>query len=101
MLAIITVAFFLMRAAPGGPFSTERRLPKAVEDAINAKYGFDRPLFEQYIGYLGDVLQGDFGPSFKTTGKTVNELLAAGLPISVTLGALSMILALIVGSNNL
>ena len=98
MLAIITVAFFLMRAAPGGPFSTERRLPKAVEDAINAKYGFDRPLFEQYIGYLGDVLQGDFGPSFKTTGKTVNELLAAGLPISVTLGALSMILALIVGS---
>ena len=98
MLAIITVAFFLMRAAPGGPFSTERKLPKAVEDAINAKYGFDRPLFEQYIGYLGDVVQGDFGPSFKTTGKTVNELLAAGLPISVTLGALSMILALIVGS---
>lgn len=98
MLAIITVAFFLMRAAPGGPFSTERKLPKAVEEKIAEKYGFDQPLLDQYFGYVGDVLQGDFGPSFKTTGKTVNELLAAGLPISVTLGALSMLLALMVGS---
>ena len=98
MLAIITVAFFLMRAAPGGPFDGERKLPKAVEEAIAAKYDFDKPIFEQYIGYLGDVLQGDFGPSYKHLGRTVNELLMAGLPISITLGALSMLLALFVGT---
>lgn len=100
MLAIITVAFFLMRAAPGGPFSTERKLPKAVEEAIAEKYGFDRSLFEQYTSYLYDVVfRGDFGPSFKRLGTSVNELLAAGMPISVTLGALSMLLALIIGST--
>jgi len=98
MLAIITVAFFMMRAAPGGPFSTERKLPAAVEKAIAEKYGLDKPVHEQYFDYLGSVVTGDFGPSYKTTGKTVNELIASGLPISITIGVLSMILALIVGS---
>ncbi len=98
MLAIITMAFFMMRAAPGGPFSTERKLPAATEAAINAKFGFDKPLSTQYVNYVGGVLKGDFGPSYKTLGKSVNEMIADGLPISLTIGSLSMLLALIVGS---
>ncbi len=98
MLAIITVAFLMMRAAPGGPFDGERKLPPATEAAIAAKFGFDKPLHEQYFSYVGGVLQGDFGPSYKTLGKSVNDLIADGLPISLTIGSLSMILALIVGS---
>ncbi len=98
LLAIITVAFFMMRAAPGGPFSADRKLPVETERAIAAKYGLDKPLHEQYLGYLGDVLQGDFGPSFKTKDKDVIEIIADGLPISLTIGALSMLLALGAGT---
>lgn len=98
MLAIITVAFFMMRAAPGGPFDGERKLPAATEAAINAKFGFDKPLHEQYFNYVGGVIQGDFGPSYKTLGKSVNDLISDGLPISLTIGILSMMLAMFVGS---
>lgn len=98
LLIIITVAFFMMRAAPGGPFSADRKLPPAIERAIEAKYGLDRPLHEQYFDYLGSVLQGDFGPSLKTKDKDVIEMIADGLPISLTIGGLSMALALIVGT---
>ncbi len=98
LFVIITVAFFMMRAAPGGPFSADRKLPPAIEQAIAAKYGLDEPLFVQYTSYLGDVIQGDFGPSFKTKDKQVIELIADGLPISLTIGGLSMLLALIVGT---
>ena len=99
LFVIITVAFFMMRAAPGGPFSADRKLPPAIEQAISAKYGLDEPLFVQYTNYLGDVLQGDFGPSFKTKDKQVIELIADGLPISLTIGGLSMLLALVVGTT--
>ena len=98
LLAIITVAFFMMRLAPGGPFDTERNPPQATRDAIEAVYGLDKPLYQQYFSYLGGVIQGDFGPSYKTRGKTVNMLIAEGLPISLTIGALSMVVALIFGS---
>ena len=98
MLIIITVAFFMMRAAPGGPFSADRILPPATERAIAAKYGLDKPLAEQYFSYLGDVVQGDFGPSFKTKDKDVIEIITDGLPISLTIGALSMLLAMTVGT---
>ncbi len=97
MLVIITVAFFMMRAAPGGPFSVDRKLPPATEQAIAAKYGLDDPLHVQYLKYLGDVVQGDFGPSFKTKDKQVSEIIADGLPISLTIGALSIALAILVG----
>ena len=99
MLVIITVAFFMMRAAPGGPFSAERKLPPETERAIAAKYGMDDPLLVQYGKYLGDVVRGDFGPSFKIKDKDVSELIADGLPISLTIGALSMLLAVIVGGG--
>ena len=98
MLAIITMAFLMMRAAPGGPFDGERKLPAATEQAISAKFGFDKPLHEQYFNYVGGVLQGDFGPSYKTLGKSVNQLIADGLPISLTIGSLAMLLGLGLGT---
>jgi oligopeptide transport system permease protein len=98
MLAIITMAFLMMRAAPGGPFSAERKLPAATERAIAAKFGFDKPLHEQYLDYVGGVLQGDFGPSYKILGKSVNQLIADGLPVSLTIGALTMFISLILGT---
>ena len=98
MLAIITMAFLMMRAAPGGPFDGERKLPAATEKAIAAKFGFDKPLHEQYFDYVGGVLQGDFGPSYKTLGKSVNDLIADGLPISLTIGSLAMILGITLGT---
>ena len=98
MLAIITMAFVMMRAAPGGPFDSQRKLPAATERAIAEKFGFDKPLHEQYLTYVGGVVRGDFGPSYKTLGKSVSHMIAAGLPISLTIGALSMLLALTLGT---
>jgi len=98
MLAIITMAFLMMRAAPGGPFDGNRKLPAATEKAIAAKFGFDKPLHEQYFDYVGGVLQGDFGPSYKTLGKSVNDLIADGLPISLTVGTLAMVLGIVFGT---
>ncbi|MEL6829527.1 MAG: ABC transporter permease subunit [Pseudomonadota bacterium] len=98
LLVIITVAFFMMRLAPGGPFDGDRRLNAATEAAINAKFGLDQPLWKQYADYLGGVIRLDFGPSMKTLGKSVNELIADGLPISLSIGLLSMLLAIAVGT---
>ncbi len=98
MLAIITMAFLMMRAAPGGPFDGERKLPPATEAAIAEKFGLDKPLHEQYLSYVGGVIQGDFGPSYKTLGKSVNDLIADGLPVSLTIGALTMFISLILGT---
>ena len=99
LLVIITVAFFMMRVAPGGPFDGERKLNAATEAAVKAKFGLDKPLFQQYTDYLLGVLQLDFGPSMKTLGKSVNDLIADGLPISLAIGFMSMTLALIVGTG--
>lgn len=97
MLILITVSFFLMRFAPGNPFSSERTLPPQVMENINAKYGLDKPVFEQYTTYLGNVLQGDLGPSFKYKDFTVNELVADALPVSAKIGAVAFIFALVFG----
>lgn len=98
LLIIITVAFFMMRLAPGGPFDGERKLNAATEAALQAKFGLDQPLWKQYTDYLWGVVQLDFGPSMKTLGKSVNDMIADGLPISLAIGFLSMTLALIVGT---
>jgi len=98
LLLIITVAFFMMRMAPGGPFDGERKLNAATEAALNAKFGLDKPLWQQYTDYLWGVMHLDFGPSMKTLGKSVNDLIADGLPISLAIGFLSITLALIVGT---
>jgi len=98
LLVIITVAFFLMRLAPGSPFSVEGRTSDKAIAALEAQYGLDRPMHEQYFSYLAGVVQGDFGPSLKTKDKTVSEMIGEGLPISMTLGFSAMVLAMILGS---
>lgn len=97
LLVLITVSFFLMRFAPGNPFSSERPLPPEVMANINAKYGLDKPVFEQYTTYLGNILQGDFGPSFKYIDYSVNELIAGSLPVSAQIGAIAFVFTLLFG----
>jgi len=97
LFAIITLTFFLMRIAPGGPFDEERPLAPAVLANIQASYGLNKPLIEQYFIYIGNLLQGDMGPSFVYRDKRVHEVLAEGLPISITLGGTALLLALIIG----
>jgi len=87
-----------MHAAPGGPFDAERRLPPEVERNIKAAYNLDKPLIQQYGLYLGKLLQGDLGPSFKNKDFTVAQLIGTGLPVSAKLGLSSMIIALLVGT---
>ncbi len=98
LLMLITVAFFMMRVAPGGPFDSEKSLPPEIEANLNAKYHLDDPLLKQYFHYLGQVAVLDFGPSFQYKDWTVNELIAQGFPVSMTVGVLAMSLAFIVGT---
>ncbi|MBE1274159.1 oligopeptide ABC transporter permease OppB [Enterovibrio baiacu] len=97
LLVLITISFFLMRFAPGNPFSSEKTLPPEVMQNINAKYGLDKPLHEQYTTYLGNILQGDFGPSFKYKDYTVNELVASALPVSAKVGFYAFLLTVVAG----
>ncbi|HEY2708182.1 MAG TPA: oligopeptide ABC transporter permease OppB [Caulobacteraceae bacterium] len=86
LFVVITVAFFMMRAAPGNPFSSDRKLPPAIEKNIEAKYHFDRPLIVQYGEYLGGVLHGDFGPSLKYRDKSVLDIIGQNYGVSLTIG---------------
>jgi len=97
LLLIITIAFFLMRLAPGGPFSRERPIAPEILANLNKVYHLDESLPEQYFRYLGNILQGDFGPSFKYKDFTVNELIGLGFPISAIIGGIAILIALIVG----
>ena len=97
LLIIITIAFFMMRVAPGGPFTLERSLPPEVEKNLLAAYKLDQPLWRQYLDYVGGILQGDFGPSFKYQDFTVTELIATGFPASLKVGGLAIILAVLIG----
>ena len=93
----ITVCFFVLRMAPGGPFDGDRPLPEAVKANLAAHYNFDKPLVEQYFLYIGDVLQGDLGPSFTTPDFTVSEQIAIGLPYTLILGGVSFFVSIILG----
>ncbi|RXE49385.1 oligopeptide ABC transporter permease OppB [Chromohalobacter israelensis] len=97
LLIVITISFFLMRIAPGGPFDGERQLPPEIEANLKAAYHLDEPLPQQYLRYMGNLLQGDFGPSFKYKDFSVTELIAQGFPVSLEIGGLAMLLALLVG----
>jgi oligopeptide transport system permease protein len=97
LLVLITISFFLMRFAPGNPFSSERPLPPEVMENINAKYGLDKPVSTQYLTYLSNVLQGDFGPSFKYKDFTVNELVFSALPVSAKVGFAAFFFTVIFG----
>lgn len=91
---IVTLVFFLLRLAPGGPFDGERRLPPEVEANLLAAYQLDRPLPEQYLQYLGMLSRGDLGPSFRQKDFSVAELVVSGLPVSLAVGALAFLIAL-------
>lgn len=97
LAAVIILSFVLMRIAPGGPFDGERPLDPKTREALMSAYGLDRPLHEQIALYVGNLLKGDFGPSLVYRDFTVSDLIARGLPISLTLGGLALILALILG----
>jgi oligopeptide transport system permease protein len=97
VFAVITIAFFMIRLAPGGPFDQERQVPPEVAANLERVYHLDEPLGDQYLRYLGNVLTGDFGPSFRYRDFSVSELLADGFPISMQLGLSAMVLAVMFG----
>ncbi len=94
---VITVTFFLMHAIPGGPFTSEKRLPPEIIKNIEARYHLRDPLIKQYSDYLFNIVKLDLGPSFKFQGRSVNDLIREGFPVSATLGVLAILVALAVG----
>ncbi len=95
---VITVTFFVMHAVPGGPFQAEKSLPEATIKALEAKYGLDKPLFEQYTSYLTDIVtKFDFGPSLKKDGRSVISIISDGMGISAVLGLIAAGMALVIG----
>jgi ABC-type dipeptide/oligopeptide/nickel transport system permease component len=92
LLILTALVFGLLRVAPGGPLDEERALPPEVAAQVAAAYHLDEPLWQQFARYLGGVLQGDLGPSFQYPGRSVNELIAAGFPVSLQLGAAALAL---------
>jgi oligopeptide transport system permease protein len=99
LLVIVTVSFFVMRVAPGGPFDLERSLPPEVRANVEARYHLNEPLVRQYVRYLGDVARGDLGPSFRYPDRTVTELIGLGMPVSLALGACALLFALLLGGT--
>ena len=95
---VITITFFVMHAVPGGPFMSEKAITKEAQAALEAKYGLDKPLGEQYVTYLKDVVtRFDFGPSLKQRGRQVNDIIADGLRTSAKLGVIAAALAAALG----
>jgi ABC-type dipeptide/oligopeptide/nickel transport system permease component len=98
LLAIYTLTFLLIHATPGSPWSQgEKPVPPRVLERLNAAYGLDKPLWRQYIDYLWNVLHGDFGPSFSQRSRTVSDIIGATFPVSLQLGLVAMVFALVVG----
>jgi oligopeptide transport system permease protein len=97
LFIIITLTFFMMRIAPGGPFDSQRRLPPEIEQNVKAAYNLDKPVYQQYFIYLGKLAHGDLGPSYKNKDFSVNEMIADGLPVSARLGLSAMFLAVVIG----
>jgi oligopeptide transport system permease protein len=96
-LIIVTAAFFLMRAAPGGPFDDERALPPEIEANLRATYGLDQPVTTQFSRYLAGLARGDLGPSYRMKDFTVAELIGRGLPVTLAIGTAALVLAVLVG----
>jgi oligopeptide transport system permease protein len=98
LLAIYTLTFFLIHATPGGPWSDgDKPIPPRVLERLNEAYGFNEPVWKQYLTYLGNALQGDFGPSFSSRSRTVSDIIADTFPVSLQLGLVAMIIAVVVG----
>jgi len=97
LLAVITVCYILVHAAPGGPFDNEKQVSEAVLANLNAKYHLDQPAWKQYLFYLNNLLHGDLGASFRYADWSVNDLVAAALPVSLSIGGVSLFISFIVG----
>jgi oligopeptide transport system permease protein len=97
LFVIATLTFFMTRLAPGGPFDSEKNIPAEIKEKLEAHFGLEKPLHEQYFLYLGNLLQGDLGPSFKYMGWEVSELIAKAFPVSAQLGLFSLLIALVLG----
>ena len=95
--AVITITFFVMHAVPGGPFTREKAISAEAQAALNAKYGLDKPLFEQYTTYLVDALHGNFGPSIKQRGRMVTDVIVDGMKTSARIGIIALIIATVAG----
>lgn len=94
MFMIILLTFVIMHSVPGSPFTNTKGVPEEVIAAMEAKYGLDQPYYVQFFSYLSGVLQGDFGPSYRYTGQTVNDFIAAGAPVSARLGLVTVVFVL-------
>ena len=94
---VITITFFLMHAIPGGPFTAEKSLPPYVLHSIEERYKLNDPLYKQYGDYLCNLVQGDLGPSFKYPGRSVNDIIKDGFPVSFKLGIVAILIAIIIG----
>jgi len=97
LLAVITLCYLLLHLTPGGPFDTEHKIPEAVLANLQAKYHLNEPLWKQYLLYLGSLLQGDLGASFRYEDWSVNDLVAKALPISAAIGGGSLLIAIFIG----
>ncbi|MFL0800134.1 MAG: ABC transporter permease subunit [Agarilytica sp.] len=97
LLLAITITFFMVHAAPGGPFDEDRTAPPEVIKSLNARYNLDAPLYEQYFDYLTQLAKGDFGPSFKYPNRSVNEMITSGFPVTLELACYAILLALAIG----
>lgn len=97
LLIVITVTFFMVRIAPGGPFDAEKTVPPEVLKSLNERYHLDDPLYLQFYDYLKNISHGDFGPSFKYPGRSVTEMITIGLPITFELGMYAIFIALTIG----
>lgn len=94
---VATLTFFIMNLVPGGPFLSEKAVTPAAQEALEAKYGLDKPLFQQYLTYMGDLLHGDLGDSLKKRGFTVNRIIETKFPVSAKLGGIAMLVAFFLG----
>lgn len=94
---VTTITFFLMHAIPGGPFTVEKSLPPIVQQSIEERYKLNDPLYKQYSDYLTNLIQGDLGPSFKYPGRSVNDIIKDGFPVSFQLGMEAVLIAIIIG----
>ena len=97
LLVIVTATFFMVRFVPGGPFTAEKAIPPEILKNLEAHYGLDQPLWRQYLIYLGKIARGDLGPSFKYSNRSVNEIIAQKLPVSLELGGWALLVALTLG----
>jgi len=94
---IITITFVLMHSVPGNPFRKEGKMPAVIYQNLQKKYGLDKPLPEQYVIYMGNIVQGDFGDSMKSRTETVNDMIERGFPVSATIGVQALIIAVFMG----